>query len=639
MSTDEIRRLKYLEWRDPYAWMESMKGQKWNNLLKQEKTFFNRLVHQPTVQSYIRDFKEELKFSKQFERQEIFTIGNNSIYVAMYGKSYMWRWKWSRYYKMAFDIDAVGDAVWYTVPYNKTSICLRCETADGKLIWSKTNVSDEVAVIGDLCYYIKTTNVFQTTVLAVCNALTGKDEHIIYREKNPQCYLSLIKDSDKTLAIKSTDSGKSRLFVIEGKMIKELDKDTNSQMSVGRSMGYKDICRYVRFDKADGTFRYEQRGEPFNKWKLPRDEFVEWVSLQGGYIITIKGGSETLWKCGINDEPKQILNIAAGTIIPNPWTNWENQIMPQFFVLTPEHSPCIYHVYGTKKTEIPLLKSPFPDLEVHRSHAKSLDGSKVPYVIVHKKSIKRPVALMVIGYGSYGLSTVVNWPYTLWGPLLLRGWALAFAYVRGGGDDSFEWSEAARRENRHRSVEDFEAVIRAAQLKTHLRSDKTVIYGRSAGGFLVGSVAARHPDGHLMKAVFTEVPYVDVLRTSTNPDLPLTVGEYNEFGNPAKRVIDFQELLHVSPIDNMPIDGAKGLFVLSRTGLLDRQVYAYEPFKWMQHLRGNIPANKSTSTQPSGKYIAFEPDEDHVYSVSKKYDARAVDLAILEAWRTGTLRY
>jgi hypothetical protein len=77
MSTDEIRRLKYLEWRDPYAWMESMKGQKWNNLLKQEKTFFNRLVHQPTVQSYIRDFKEELKFSKQFERQEIFTIGNN----------------------------------------------------------------------------------------------------------------------------------------------------------------------------------------------------------------------------------------------------------------------------------------------------------------------------------------------------------------------------------------------------------------------------------------------------------------------------------------------------------------------------------------------------------------------------------
>jgi protease II len=636
MSSDEIRELKYISWKDPQAWMETMKGKRWHQLLKNERQHFHKLTNQAYVQRLSKKFKNELAFAKNFERQEIFKIGNETVFIALYGKFIIWRWKWSRHKFIAFDIDVTGDAIWYTTPFTQNQVKLVCQHSDGRIIWEKKYVSEEVAIIGDLCYYISTVDYFKTIEVKVCNALTGKDEHVVFIERDPQRYINLIKCADKTLFIKSIDSGCSRLYIVEGTTTRQLDHNTDGQMPLGRSMGYKDMCRLTRTDRKSGKCKYEQKGYPFSKWILP-DGFVEWINLQGGYVITIKHGQETLWKCGINMKPVRIHGIPCGTMVPNPWSIWENQIMPQFFVLTPESEPYLLSVYGTKSSYIPLLKSPFPKLHTHSLTVKSLDGTHVSYCIVHNKNIHNPVALLVVGYGAYGSSTVVNWPYIAWAPLLINGWAIAFAFVRGGGDDSYEWTEAARRENRHKSIEDFEAVIQSAQHITKTTSKNTVIYGRSAGGLLVGAVAARHPTGRLMSAVYTEVPYVDILRTSTNPDLPLTVGEYNEFGNPAKRVLDFREMLAISPMDNLPIEGADGLFVLARTGLLDKQVFAYEPFKWIQRLRGTIPAC-TENKEARGKYIAYETNEDHVYSVDKKYDARAIDLAILEAWRTENLR-
>jgi oligopeptidase B len=240
---------------------------------------------------------------------------------------------------------------------------------------------------------------------------------------------------------------------------------------------------------------------------------------------------------------------------------------------------------------------------------------------------------------TYGSTTPIGWPYSHWYPLLKRKWAIVFALVRGGGDIDAAWAEMARRENRHISVDDFEAVIKASKSKNDLDADKTVIFGRSAGGLPVGAIVSRYPDGNLVGAAFTEVPYVDVLRTSSNPELPLTIGEFDEFGNPLEKILNFKELLSVSPINTLPVNGAPGVFVLSRVGLLDKQVFAYESFKWIQKLRGFASPDSSIMSDARGKYVTFERKEAHHYRPSKFSRFRAIDLAILDNWADGKLKF
>ena len=154
----------------------------------------------------------------------------------------------------------------------------------------------------------------------------------------------------------------------------------------------------------------------------------------------------------------------------------------------------------------------------------------------------------------------------------------------------------------------------------------------------MGAIVSRYPHGQLVGAAFTEVPYVDVLRTSSNPDLPLTVGEYKEFGNPRENILNGKELLSVSPINTLHSEGAPGVFVMSHVGLLDRQVYAYESFKWIQRLRGAASWEERDS-DPKGKYVMFEKREAHQYRPQSSSRFRAMDLAILDAWAEGRLRW
>jgi hypothetical protein len=113
------------------------------------------------------------------------------------------------------------------------------------------------------------------------------------------------------------------------------------------------------------------------------------------------------------------------------------------------------------------------------------------------------------------------------------------------------------------------------------------------------------------------------------------VGEYKEFGNPRESILDFAELLAVSPMDTIPADGAPGVFVLSRVGLLDRQVYAYESFKWIQRLRGNM---NTVGLIPNGKYVIFDKHEAHKYDKEHYIPTHAIDMAILDAWVEGRLQ-
>jgi oligopeptidase B len=206
---------------------------------------------------------------------------------------------------------------------------------------------------------------------------------------------------------------------------------------------------------------------------------------------------------------------------------------------------------------------------------------------------------------------------------LRRGISVCFALVRGGGDHDDAWAEAARRDQKVKSVEDFEAVISAASQRLGVTAENVGIYGRSAGGYLVGATLSRNPDGKLFGSLYTEVPYLDVLRTTSNPKLPLTQLEYDEFGDPIHRKKDAAAILRLSPIDTLPQGGAPAVFVFCRTGLNDKEVFAYESAKWITKLRD------LQGTGGKQKLLAIGEGEGHFVSDSRLFEERAEDLAVL----------
>lgn len=625
----EIRDLGYLEWKDPLAWMEKMKGKKWQRLIKKEKDHYNELASQVIKET--RQIEKEIEYAQQYSNLS-FKIGDGNINIGLVPNArFEWNWIWSKTKKPAEDIDIQGNIVWYiTTDEDKNyKNSLICEDSTGKIIWTKNAVSSEIAIIDELCYYIKVVEYFRTIEICVCNARTGNQEKILYKEKDEKRELVFIKGTNKTLYFKSDEPLGSRLYKIKGLQVEQLYKRSSFQIPLGESI-YGDDCVLIRKSHFD---KWEAKGRPINEWIFPEEE-PSWIDIQSGLTITQFEGSNTIWYCS-DKKPRVLFKIRVGVIEPNIWSIWEESLMKTFNIKTPFETPFIINIINKKvykekqiKIEHPIQ---FKPVDVHRYHSLSKDGTKVPYVVVKEKGIV-PKAQFVYVYGAYGSTTPIGWPYQNWYPLLKRGWALVFAMVRGGGDIDAAWAEMARRNNRHLSVDDFESVIRNSQKRLTLSPDRTVIYGRSAGGLPVGAIVSRFPNGELVGAAFTEVPYVDVLRTSSNPDLPLTVGEFNEYGNPLENILNFKELLSVSPVNTLPTYGAPGVFVMSHVGLLDKQVFAYESFKWIHMLRG-------ISEESNRKYVTFEEKEAHQYRPKKMPRFRAKDLAILDKWIDGKLKF
>jgi hypothetical protein len=640
MTAEEIRDLGYLKWKDPLAWMETMKGKRWENFIKREKQYFNELAQQSSVEKEARQMENEIKLAQQYSKLPGFKIGCGVIDILLVPNyRFVWKWVWDKTAKPASDIDVIGNVVWYITSDNdQNKNKLVCESSDSKVIWSKKGVSSDIAIVGDLCYFVKVIDYFRTVELCVCDAQTGKNERVLYREPDKKRDLLLYKCANRTLYLISASPINTVLYRIRNLDLEQLVKNSLIQRPLGESI-YGDNCILVRKSRLD---KWKPIGKPINEWIFP-DEEIEWVNIQSGNIITMNEGAQSLWLCSPKKKPKLLFKLKVGFIDPNIWIQWENSLLQSFAIKSPVETPYMIHLINNKiirderkiNIEHPII---FKALDVHRFHATSKDGTKVPYVVISEKGIK-PKAQLIYVYGAYGASTPIGWPYNQWYPLLKRKWAIVFAMVRGGGDIDSAWAEIARRENRHLSVEDFEAVIKAAKTKNNLEADKTVIYGRSAGGLPVGAIVSQFPDGHLIGAAYTEVPYVDVLRTSSNPELPLTIGEYDEFGNPHERMMNFRELLSVSPVNTLSEDGAPGVFVMSRVGLLDKQVFAYESFKWIQKLRGFSFEDKSITREPKGKYVTFERKEAHHYRPSRFPRFRAIDLAILENWSTGKLKF
>ena len=232
-----------------------------------------------------------------------------------------------------------------------------------------------------------------------------------------------------------------------------------------------------------------------------------------------------------------------------------------------------------KRTEVPGYD---PALyEQRRIEAAAEDGARIPISLVHRRGVARDgtAPMDLWGYGSYGLNFPIRFdPARL--ALLDRGFVYAVAHVRGGAELGKGWHEDGRMNRKMNTFTDFVAAAEHLVAESWTSPAKLVAEGRSAGGLLMGAVVNVRPD--LFRAIVTAVPFVDVLSTMLDPSLPLTVTEYEEWGNP-NDPDDYHSMRRYSPYDNVSAQAYPAMLV--KTSLNDSQVPYWEPAKLVAKLR------------------------------------------------------
>jgi oligopeptidase B len=218
---------------------------------------------------------------------------------------------------------------------------------------------------------------------------------------------------------------------------------------------------------------------------------------------------------------------------------------------------------------------------LRRLHAVAPDGSRIPISLVERTDARAngPAPLLLYGYGAYGHPLSANFNSNRLS-LLDRGMVFAIAHVRGGGELGKPWHDQGRMAHKRNSFLDFIACAETLVRDGWTRPDRLAIQGGSAGGLLMGAVTNLRPD--LFRVVISQVPFVDVLNTMSDPSLPLTVGEFEEWGNPA-RPEEYAILRSYCPYSNLSARAYPALLV--KTSLHDSQVMYWEPAKYVAKLR------------------------------------------------------
>lgn len=579
-----IRDIGFVKWKDPLAWMESMKGPAWLRTVQAENLHFDTAVQALTRKVVVGKVEEEYE---SFQCGPILIQPNGTL-------SYTWIWLGDNRPNEAANILCVEDTV-YAIEGDEEGnevYTLACYAKKKELWRYKTSIAPYIFVKDGLCYLIETVGTLQYRRLVCIDAATGKGRRILFEEKSKRNNLSLV---DGFLV--SNNSGTCALYTLSP---------------------LKRVCKEgVAFFPVSGDCYFARIGSFDAPWKLfgadyklpPLKDGIEFFSLKTSLLMTSSGGVRCLYKCSAEKEPVKLREFIGNCIFDRFCTE------SMYITMIPGSTEGLYDGKKVIRKE-----------EVYAKHSlhtcTSADGTHVPYVLVAKGgSIK---GLMVAVYGGYGIPTKME--TGRWRPYLEAGWGIVFGLIRGGGDFGDSWAEAARTYKKGKSVEDAEAVIKAAQKLTKVGWQQTCIYGRSAGGYVVGSVVARNGHGGLLGAVYAEVPYVDILRTTTNPALPLTVLEYDEFGHPAEKLEDLEAILRLSPIDSLPEEGAPAVFVVARTSLNDKEVFAYEAVKWITKLRG------SSLQGGQEKYLSITGGEGHFVRGPTGARQKTEDFLLLDGW-------
>jgi oligopeptidase B len=220
------------------------------------------------------------------------------------------------------------------------------------------------------------------------------------------------------------------------------------------------------------------------------------------------------------------------------------------------------------------------DYVERRDWAVATDGARIPLSIIHRADLHLPAPAVIYGYGAYELCEDPRFSIARLS-LLDRGMVFVIAHVRGGGEQGRLWYENGKMLKKRNTFSDFIDAARHLVASGVTRPECLVAMGGSAGGLLMGAVANMAPE--LFAGILAQVPFVDPLTTILNPQLPLTVTEWDEWGNPLHDKDTYFYMKSYSPYEN--VEAKQYPAMLAMTSLHDTRVYYVEPAKWVAALR------------------------------------------------------
>lgn len=454
--------------------------------------------------------------------------------------------------------------------------------------------------------------------------------------------LPLMPARPRTLV--SADSAGNRLFIVhtgltqEGSLAQAMlpaggSPEALAQLGVPSSSAYS---RQALADRTPGTPLPEDEPAPltpFESWEPLRSpdpgERITDVEAHAHYVaLSLRSGSLTqvdVWDRREQAPTWQRVEVEAPVrtiaTVPTPWTDplrveFQSQTVPPTVAevslpnpapaSSPENPESAALSVRTLRTHEAPGWDPAEYVE-ERVWVLARDGAtRIPVTLIHHRDA-RPDGTHAgwqIGYGSYEVSYDPEFE-TLRLPILRRV-IYAIAHVRGGGEMGRAWYEDGKELVKEHTFTDFIDVADWLVDSGWVAPGRLVAEGRSAGGLLMGAVTNAAPDR--FRAILAGVPFVDALSTILDPTLPLTVGEWEEWGNPLTSRAVFDAMSRYTPYENVP-DGALLPAIMATTSVNDTRVEFVEPTKWVQRLReatGQVP---STADEAEGSTPARDPRE------------------------------
>jgi oligopeptidase B len=371
---------------------------------------------------------------------------------------------------------------------------------------------------------------------------------------------------------------------------------------------------------------------PWRELVAHRDDVrLDGVDAFAGHLVLFErvGGEARVRVVPVGDGPAFDGPLAPGELVDgpeSPSTSWAGA-NPEFdsTTLRYEYSSLItprsvFDVDMTTKAATLRKRQPVIGYDAgvyvtERVWAQSDDGTRVPISVVARHDTRRDgtAPCLLYGYGAYEISIDPVFS-SIRLSLLDRGFVFAIAHVRGGGEMGRHWYEDGKLARKAHSFSDFVACARHLVDAGWTSPDRLVARGGSAGGLLMGAVANAAPDA--FAAMVAEVPFVDCLTTMLDESLPLTVIEWEEWGNPGADADIYAAMKAYSPYDNVRPTRYPDMFVTA--GLEDPRVGYWEPAKWVQKLRAADAANKvlfrveleAGHGGPSGRYDAWREEAE-----------------------------
>jgi oligopeptidase B len=467
-----------------------------------------------------------------------------------------------------------------------------------------------------------------------------KNDKLVYEEEDASFFLSIAKSQSAAYVFIAARSH----ITSEARYIPADAPDETPRLIAARETGveydveHHDGEFFIRTN-ADGAVDFKIVKTPISD--PGRAHWRDWVSHRSGrFILDIIPYKEYFVRVERSDAlPQLVVSDYQGTehaiafdeavyaVSAQAGFEYDTEVLR--FAYSSPAAPRQIFDYNMKTRRRGVLKTQTvpsghdPSLyEVERVAAPAADGARIPITILRLKSTPKDgsAPLLLYGYGAYGITIPAGFSTDILS-LVDRGAVYAIAHIRGGAAKGRQWHLDGKLENKKNSFSDFIASAETLVAQRYASEKRIVIYGGSAGGLLLGACINQRPD--LFAGVIAAVPFVDVLNTISDSDLPLTPPEWEEWGNPIKSAEQYGWIADYSPYDN--IRGADYPPIMATGGLTDFRVTYWEPAKWIARLRaeargGPFLLRMNMGAGHAGSAARFErlDEEAHLFAFALK---------------------